>query len=325
MILTFFRYTYLSLNKLLTRSRDLYFERLVIASVVLAVLAAVLVSGEVEGTLARGEAPEGSSYCRSPLVRDFSKPPRVFPQQHPIPVSTALPFGPPNVEFYEAFDLPGRRLLVEGDQFGYRLARLTGGKVRLGWLVTGRLLSVDRNGRPVSRIDDLRKVVRSVGNGAQPLISVEVPGKEGFYRFDLLIQDSVGRRLDSYTEFIRRLPPAVDARMGTQRASYAIGETLRARVENVGTTEVRFGAPFRVERLEGEEWTRVGPARHVWPRYLAFLRAGGTSSCITFRISSQFAPGKYLIGRSVEAGKRGEEVELEIYREFTVAASPDAG
>jgi len=272
-------------------SRARSYLRLVIASVVLVVLAAVWVSGEAEGALARSEAPKVPRYCRSPLVRDFSRPPRVFPQQHLIPVSTALTFGPPNVEFYEAFDLPGRRLLVEGDRFGYRLARLTGGKARLDWLVTGRLLSVDRDGRPVSRIDDLRKVV----------------------------QDSVGRRLDSYTEFIRRLPPTVDARMGTQKASYATGETLRARVENMGTTEVRFGAPFRVERLEGEEWTRVGPARHVWPRYLAFLRAGGASSCITFRIPSQFTPGKYRIGRSVEAGKRGEEVELEIYREFTVS------
>jgi len=65
---------------------------------------------------------------------------------------------------------------------------------------------------------------------------------------------------------------------------------------------------------------QVGPARRVWPRYLAGLKAGGASKCFVYRLPSDFVPGRYRFGKAVDFGAAKDATKLMSCAEFTLQA-----
>jgi hypothetical protein len=229
---------------------------------------------------ARASDARGASrnYCSSKIIRNYEAPFRKFPTVAPPPIDKPLPFGPANLELIQIAE-PRGRVSVGGGTFGYEFFPRVGIKRRvLGWKVTATLVTLSERGETQRRIRRTRTYLRYASDGAT--VSLPVPRKAGFYRFSIVFHDNKQRQLAAYGEYLRVMEPVVEAEIATERQSYQRGEVVRARLENRGTEALRYGASFRVELLAGAEWTRVGPARHVWPLYLAELRAGVTGNCM---------------------------------------------
>jgi hypothetical protein len=125
-------------------------------------------------------------------------------------------------------------------------------------------------------------------------------------------------RLGEVSEYVRVMAPVFNARIGTEKRVYGRGQELYARVENLGTVQVRYGAPFAVERLVGSDWVRVGPENSVWPRYLAGLSAGGAGECMRFSIPQNFETGEYRLAKSISYGSLRSQETVSRYGLFTV-------
>ena len=277
---------------------------------------------ETRGAAERKGHGARKGYCEPSIVRNYERPLRRLPAVRRPPNTKRLPFGPRRLEFYQAFALSGERLIVGKGSFGYGFLDTGFGaqrRLRVGWIVRASLFSVSKEGVTERRLGRVRKRFGVVGSINQPHIALSVPASPGFYQFDISFQKRRGKRLGKFSEYIRVMDGFVNVRVGTKRKSYRPGETVYARVENLGTEEIRFGAPYAVEHLTEVGWVRVGPKTRGWPRWLAGLYAGGAGKCMDFRIPETFAPGLYRIVKSVKYGpwKRGE-TDLTRFGKFEV-------
>ncbi|HEX2280291.1 MAG TPA: immunoglobulin-like domain-containing protein [Thermomicrobiales bacterium] len=107
-------------------------------------------------------------------------------------------------------------------------------------------------------------------------------------------------------------------RVGTDKRGYRPGETLFARVENLGTEPVRYRKPFAIDKLVNGAWIRVGPGDEIWLRDVARLGAGQAGECMAYRIPRGFGPGNYRVAKEVETVGSGGWVDLLRYGDFNI-------
>jgi hypothetical protein len=288
------------------------------------------------GTAAAGASISGNMsnnpqrYCSFVRVRNYERPLLALPAVRRLPGASErgslrkLPFGPPGLRLTQQGDLTGERLDLGGGPFGYRLTvKSIGHRIRLDWLVLARLFSVASN--ESRHLQTSRRRVSEVGYGRQgDTIIVDLPKRPAIYRLDLTFKNAGGRVLGRFSEYVRVVEALAEARIGTQRKRYQAGDTLRGRVENLGTEAVLFPPSFLVEKFVDGNWVRVGPARTIWPRSLSALKAGWASNCMIYHIPSHFTPGLYRLKKWLSyLGEEEFDATAEFYVRPVAAGSSD--
>ena len=253
-------------------------------------------------------------FCGQAIVKNYEKPLDGLPSAKALAGREHLPFGPAALHLYPASVDAGPRLLVGGGVFGYGFQTQVEGGLKLNWSL--RAAAYALGGKSPRRVDVTRKRIQFVGGGKQPDITVSLPATPGLYRIDFAFKDRRDGILGAFRDYVRVLKPFRRVRLGISAETFKVGETLLGRLENIGTEEVLFGAPYAIETLLDGSWVRVGPGRHIWPRYIAGLKAGGAGGCIHYTIPSEFQAGRYRLAKQVEY----EEGDLSkvIYAEFDV-------
>lgn len=259
-----------------------------------------------------------ATYCPK-VIRHYETPPRGFLESSPVPPSGRLPFGPRNIRIYSiAEQRTAARFVLEGGQFGYGLWIPSGEIENVPWTVTAKLFSTDAQGRPVKLVASNSKRAGALGDGHQRQIMIQVPRVSGFYRYRLSFEDGRRNQIAQFSEYVRVMSATTTVRIGVEHHEYRPGGVLLARVENIGTEGVQFGAQFAIEQFKDAQWVPVGPERKVWPRYLVGLAGGTAGGCMRFVIPVDFAPGEYRLSKSIQTGANGEMGELVKYGFFSV-------
>ena len=104
------------------------------------------------------------------------------------------------------------------------------------------------------------------------------------------------------------------------------GDPVTFRVVNTGKVLFAYGAPFRVERMEGGSWEGAGMEvlgkRHAWTLEGRFTEPGHSSEPEKLLLPDDVQPGFYRLTRSVSDRLRLGRPHLLICGEFRVRSSP---
>ena len=280
----------------------------------------------------------GGSYCASDLkipgdgrrgaraprtgsiiVRDYERPLRRLPATKRPARSGQLPFGPASVTIRPTRRDYGNRLRVGGGTFGYALVNhRRRSAVRLGWMVTGKMVMLNRRGRASRVVGTVRQSIRAIAAGKKRKVALQTSDVPGLYRFDLVLRSRGAQHRVAYSDYVRVLVPVLHVRLGSRSKSYRGGEVVYARVENLGTKLVHDLREYSVERFTEEGWERVGPHALGWPRSPAPLLSAGKARCQDFRVPSHASPGRYRLVKYIGYGSVTGRTMLALTREFRV-------
>jgi len=176
-------------------------------------------------------------------------------------------------------------------------------RLRLDWTVTAQLWRISRAGQPLRQVGSLTLEIDQLDGGERPYVSIDVPGRRGFYRYDMQFADRDGNQLGAYGAYVRMTRPVWRVRLGLDRRSrsYAPGERVISRIENYGSTSLGYGEDFRVERRIDGRWKKdheLTPGGFfLW---LGVLRPGRSSLCSGAWLPRSTEPGRYRIVKSVD-------------------------
>lgn len=222
-----------------------------------------------------------------------------MPPEKPPP-DGELPFGPRNLRIY-ALNF-GAKVVLEGSHLGYRFAA-KGGEARvlhLGWDVRAALSQVDRHGRVLGKAGTIRRRLGDVEG--LDLLQFSFPAHDaGLFRVDISFHSLGGRELAAFHEYFRVVPRRVRLRVAVGEAAVRPGETVYARVLNLGTVPVALRPGLVIERSEGGSWVAVErppvPKRQV-EEFRWTLGGGEASPCVAFEVPAGVAPGTYRFSSS---------------------------
>lgn len=247
------------------------------------------------------------SFCgEAPMVRAFGldRLPRV---QEP-PRSGYLPFGPKTVSLFGVDEDPVLRL---GEGYGYRLfSEDYSGLTPLHWTLSARLLSVDRNGRPLREVDRKTIQIPTISSGETWRLYLGPLQRLGFYRYDLRIMDRRGAELAHYEKYLRAVRSFWKLRLGLNKQRLKPGQTVLTRVENLGSEEPFFGEAFKIQQRVDGHWVRPPalPPGEEWLAWGATAGPGEAGRCSAFRLPTHIPDGQYRMLKHVGSleAKRGE-------------------
>lgn len=287
-------------------------SRLVVALV--ALVLALSLPGPSPAAVAAASSANSAFCAPTKPLRDFGL--SKLPPLQELPLEEQPAFVPRNVNVYDS----GEQIVTGATSFGYGFSEENyEGTVRLDWTVTAQLWRISRGGRPLRQIHTATLRIGRLDAAHQPRIFTAVPGRRGFYRFDLQFSDRNGDQLGSYGSYVRVVKPFWRVRLGIERRSYRPGERVQTRVENYGTEAVAYGEDFSVQRFEAGRWRRD---RALTPDgfflWLGILRAGRPGPCIGPRIPAGTEPGRYRILKAVGHPSDFEDNPRWLTAPFTV-------
>jgi hypothetical protein len=260
----------------------------------------LLLTGITAAFAGEGRGSSDPSFCRGlAKVRDFGF--SRLPAIDELPESVGEEIGHPHViaggGAEEVMTRPGK--------VGYWFGETSSvNPVLVHWTVVETLWAVDEHGESAREVGHTGLVVGPVNLQHEPSIDLAPPDRLGFYRVNLRIIER-GKLVGSYTSFIKLVPPSWRVRMSQDRSVVRAGQSIRWRIENLGTEEADYGADFRLQTRRKGTWKPVpGMVEGPWPAYLAILEPGGTSECFGQRLPRGLAPGKYRILQEVEPPER---------------------
>lgn len=261
-------------------------------------------------------AADASAFCKQGIVHDYLEPLRHMPRLHEVPSTGRLPFAPAQV----SVAVIDGGLRVGKGLIGFRFNDEGAGRRRLGWTLDSSLMRVSRAG-------DVRATMQSkiVHLGTEIVDDISgtrffVSGRPAFYRVDLVIRTGHGRVLGHYGAYFRVVGVRSQSRVALSAEVLAPGQTLFARVENLGTESILPQSVFRVERAGETGWTEVAaaPIPGLKPRIRAVLPGGEASRCGQYQLPSNFVPGTYRVSNQVSLPRRGSRKVLST--QFRVGA-----
>jgi hypothetical protein len=259
-------------------------------------------------------ASQGPSFCASPSARDFGF--SSLPAVHEPPKSGAT-LGHPAVGIYGGWE----SVMDKPEEFGYGFSEDDyAGPVKVEWLVTATLRALGRGREPTDEVAHSRHFFRDIDAAHQPHIGLTPPDRRGFYRFDLRIQ-SGGRTLGSYSSYFKLVRPSWRPRLRLDRRSVHAGQTIRGRVENLGTERVSLGEEQFVQRRAAAGWVGAGWSEGANGLVEIQLGPGAPGGCFALSVPQDTPPGRYRVVKPVE-GHAGSVGRRKVILEagFEVAA-----
>jgi hypothetical protein len=109
---------------------------------------------------------------------------------------------------------------------------------------------------------------------------------------------------------------AVD--LDARRQRYRPGDTVLARVENIGSEPVLDSPEYQVDRFIRHRWKRVGPKAYGWPRQPSPLLSSGRARCFAFSVPESAAAGRYRVLKAIEHSAEGDRSALVLSLGFRV-------
>jgi len=207
--------------------------------------------------------------------------------------------------------------------FGYSLTRLgNGGPFRPGWKATTRVLRLRRSGAIVG-VEYVRRSRVVVRGGAGRITFAAPLRRRGLYRYELDLRTRTGKRLASYSEYVRAMPARFRVSLALVRGRFEPGETAMVRVINSGTVSIGYGgdgAVPGVERYESGQWVGTRDVleqhRSKPTRPIVLLPPGAGGKCQVLKVNQDVDSGKYRIwllsSRLDGPGKRIVRLPFEI-------------
>lgn len=269
---------------------------------------------------------DASSFCGSPIVRDYEGPLRDLPDAEPLP--SMLPFGPsglrtswfvtlkPAIAATSVADpLPGKELRYLGDLTGFPLRNDSDLEMTLNWKIRMSISRVGVDGEPSSLISERTTDVGAL-RPRESFWVLDFLREMGTVRIDLLFFDAEGDLLGGYFEYARVVPFRPRARLRLSRHAMPPGGKFALRVENLGTTEVNYGLPYRLQVYKDDRWQQAPQRENFFaPRH--GLRPGRASHCQHVRISKQAEPGLYRISKKVGSWERRQGKKVFLFKHVT--------
>jgi hypothetical protein len=285
-----------------------------------AIACGLILNPRHDAAFARADT-EAPAFCSNAALQDYLAPLRRMKDLREIPDSGRLPFAPKNVSIKLLED----GLRVGPGAIGFALLdRAVGRERQLNWEITAELLRVDRNGRSLGVVKVRKWALGKVDlHTAVGLLRLYVGGHPGYYRIDLSIRRRAGGSLGRYAEYVRVVRPTLDVRLALSHQSVARGQSIHARVENLGTEAVAPSSRLYLERFDGQLWQTV--ASYLTPglrsRVRAVLTAGRAGRCVEIRIPPEQEEGPYRV-RSEVARFGRPSGQKSIFETFQVSPVP---
>ncbi len=270
---------------------------------------------DIEENLVGRRGPREARYG-SIVVRSYEQPLRALVAKVGATVDRRVPFGPSTIRIAASRLGDGQRLRVGGGKFGMvfvNLSRRSTGK--LSWRGVASIASVDRGGQAARQLTKRSFSIPSLGAKMRRQILLPAGSMPGIYRFDLALESKDQKHHARFSDFVRVLTPKVEARLAIKRTIYRPGDSIYARVENLGSTVVRDSSEYVVEVEEPSgAWTRVGPVGVGFPRGPGLPLGPGRARCFGLQVPSGAAHGDYRLTKQIEVGPS----VLSLTRDFSV-------
>jgi hypothetical protein len=262
------------------------------------------------GLLVTGSAL--GAFCDRPSRNPYLPPLEALPPVHQPPTDSGLPFAS-NVRV-EAVNTP---LVPKGSPLGFVISRRNPGsrsETNLQLEVEARISKVDKRGR-VRHL--LRRSNMRITAG-KTVRSVYTPSDVNrFFRADLMFVKN-GRKVRTYSQYFRSLAPTFDAGVALSGSSFLPGQTVYARLENLGVVPMSSGYGYRAERLNGSTWeadSQLQGDRSI-SKGLFVLGPGSIFDCRMFPIPTSQPAGRYRLVKNV--GASGTSQRRIIAGEFDI-------
>lgn len=273
-------------------------KRGALASVIVAVASLLVAAPGASAVTYEVEPP----FCEPTVLRDYLKPVEQLPKL-PSPPSGRLPFGPERLTVK-----PMQSLVIGSGRVGYDLFIRNQAPVHPHWRVTTTLERVDWRGRPVKTIATTDRQVRTIRFGRGAGVEFELEGVPGPYRVITVFSSKSGERLGRFGFYFRLMRPTESARLALNSNSYRPGQTVFARVENLGTELVGYGVPYAIERLSGSTWSKAPESpRGPWILPLLLSNPGMSGRCNGFWIPPDMPAGRYRVVKEIDFMRRTSE------------------
>jgi hypothetical protein len=279
---------------------------------------ALFIAAPTMGAVTYETAP--SAFCRATVLRDYLAPLDRLPKPHSPGPSGRLGFGPKSIRIQ-----PLPSLLVGGGTIGYKLFLAKGAPAQHpNWTVVTKLERVNWRGRPAETHNHTRRHVTTVSRSHEAGVEFRVNRYAFPYLLTVLFRNQAGKDLGEYSFYFRVVDATANARFGFSAPSYRPGSTVFARIENLGSSEVSYGAAYNIERLAGTTWAKTpeSPSGPI-PARLYITGTGMTQDgCSSFWIPPTMPPGHYRISNEAQfpalRGPGSDEPRL-ISGEFDIA------
>ena len=236
-----------------------------------------------------------------------------LPAIHQLPQSGHLPFAPGHT----LFTAPATRVLVAGraTQVSYRFGSESSSRrmFALHWQVAGRLSQITKHGKALKTIEAKKWGVGVLSQAELNRLALRfaLPSREALYRVNLAFRRA-GSVLARYGEYFRVVRPTVSVKLVASQASARVGDTLFLRVENYGSTPVRYGEPFSVEGFDGLSWNPSPPDLGPWHLNQFKLFGGRAGACQLFSVPSSMPPGLYRFSKDIAIPPKDIFAEFEV-------------
>jgi hypothetical protein len=263
-----------------------------------ATMAALALSAPAPAAAAVTYETAPPAFCRATVLRDYLAPLGRLPKLHSPGPAGQLGFGPTSIRLQ-----PLSTLLVGGGSLGYKLFLSRGAPTQHpNWTVVTTLARINWRGRSVETHNHARRHVTTISRSRGAGVEFRVNRYPAPYLLTVVFRNEAGKELGEYGFYFRVVTATANAQFGLSAPSYRPGSTVFARIENLGSSPVSYGAPYAIERLEGSAWSKA-PESPGGPWILALYVTGpGTteSGCHGFWIPPTMPPGRYRISKEVQ-------------------------
>lgn len=239
-----------------------------------------------------------STFCSATVLRDYLAPLDRLPKLHSPGPSGQLGFGRRSIRLQ-----PLPSLLVGGGMIGYKLFLSRGAPAQHpNWTVITTLTRVNWRGRIAETHSHARRHVTTISRSRGAGVEFRVNRYAFPYLLTVVFRNQAGKELGEYGFYFRVVDATANAHLGLSAPSYRPGSTVFARVENLGSSPVSYGAPYAIEHLDGATWSKAPespPGPWIMPLYLT---AGGMTEngCHSFWIPPTMPPGRYRISKEAQ-------------------------
>jgi len=228
-----------------------------------------------------------------------------------------LGFGPPSLRLSTS---PG---LIVGEGRAWFRLRLEGQQpAGLGWHTTTTFARVNWKGQVIEKLGVTKKRIVGLANSGVGF-ALGADDEPGAYRMTTVVTNPHGHKLGGFGTYARLVQPTKHGRLALTPGPYRPGTAVFARIENLGTASISFGAPWRIERFNGSSWELAPESRRgPWILPLYFALPGLSSHDCVANVTPA-ATGLYRVVKEVEyfwPGGPGpaDEESIELTAEFEV-------
>lgn len=262
-----------------------------------------LLDGSADPPLRRWPPPveTGRSFCSKPDPCDYAEPLKRLPKirriaKPPSPAGRSLPFGAKGIELH----IDALPVVVGSGQFGIAFNGNFEDEPRVDWTISAQLHPFHR-GVLGPEIDHGGVQIEKLGPLYPSSLNLQVPGRPGFYRFDVQFADSEGHPLGAFAEYLRVVPRSVNAKLAINGWWFRPGQEVAFRIENPGTDPASYGDPYSVEHWQEGRWQEVlRLTPDAWLLYAGIAYAGWAGRCQGLTIPRDLRAGRYRVSKYVK-------------------------